>query len=109
VIFATKAAVEAGNLLEPKDPNAYKVYIAPLIFGLAPVINVLVSMFWHPKPGEPFHFGVKMPHPPLWLGIILGGLGAALVLYSKGWAGAAPAGPPPAKTDKSPTSTEIKP
>jgi hypothetical protein len=83
VIFATKAAVEAGNALEPKDANAYKVYIAPLIFGLAPIINVVVSMFWHPKSGDWFHFGVKMPHPLLWVGIILVGAGAALVLYSK--------------------------
>jgi hypothetical protein len=83
VIFATKAAVEAGNALEPKDPNAYRIYIAPLIFGLAPVINVLVSIVWHPEKGQPFHFGVHMPHPLLWVGVILVGAGAALVLYSK--------------------------
>jgi hypothetical protein len=83
VIFATKAAVDAGNMLEPKAPSAFKVYIAPLIFGLAPVINVIVSILWHPQPGEPFHFGLKLPHPLLWVGIILVGLGAALVLYSK--------------------------
>ena len=83
VIFATKAAVEAGNQLEPANPAAFRVYIAPLIFGLAPIINVLVSMVWHPHPGEPFHFGIKMPHPLLWVGIILVGVGAGLVLFSK--------------------------
>ncbi len=83
VIFATKAAVDAGNQLPVPNPSAYKVYIAPLIFGLAPVINVLVSMLWHPQKGEPFHFGLKAPHPLLWVGIIFVGLGAALVLYSK--------------------------
>jgi hypothetical protein len=83
VIFATKAAVEAGNMLEPKNPGAYRIYIAPLIFGLAPVINVVVSMLWHPQKGEPFHFHLQMPSPLLWLGIILVGAGAALVLYAK--------------------------
>ncbi|HYV36118.1 MAG TPA: hypothetical protein VE988_10470 [Gemmataceae bacterium] len=103
VIFATKAAVEAGNALEPASPNAYKVYIAPLIFGLAPVINVVVSMLWHPEKGEPFHFGLKMPHPLLWVGIILVGAGAALVLYSKEVAEAsAPKTPPPAKVEIKP-------
>lgn len=83
VIFATQSAVAAGKALTPPNPGAYKVYIAPLIFGLAPVINVIVSSFWHPKPGEPFHFGVEFPGWKLWLGIILVGLGAALVLFSK--------------------------
>ncbi len=82
VIFATTTAMatarEAGL---PRD--TYKVFIAPLIFGLAPVINVLVSMVWHPRPGEPFHFGLDLPGWKLWLGIVLVGAGAALVLYSK--------------------------
>jgi hypothetical protein len=106
VIFATKAAVEAGNALEPKDPNAYKIYIAPLIFGLAPVINVVVSMLWHPQSGTWFHFGVKMPHPLLWLGIILVGAGAALVLYSKEVSEAAPAKAPPSNVSAVPEPTK---
>jgi hypothetical protein len=91
VIFATRAAVDAGKSLPEPDPGAYKVYIAPLIFGLAPVINVVVSIFWHPKAGEPFHFGLKPVHPLLWVGILLVGAGAALVLYSKELSEAAPA------------------
>lgn len=83
VIFATKAAVDAGKQLEPPNPNAFKIFIAPLIFGLAPVINVLVSSLWHPKPGEPLHFDVELPGWKLWAGIVLVGLGAALVLLSK--------------------------
>jgi hypothetical protein len=98
VIFATQSARAAA----PTDnPDAYRVYIAPLIFGLAPVINVLVSTVWHPaKNGEWFHFGFKMPHPLLWVGIVLVGLGAALVLYSKEAAEAAEPkrSPPPAET-----------
>ena len=60
--------------------------------------------------GDPFHFGVKMPHPLLWVGIILVGLGAALVLYSKEVSEAAgPKTAAPLKTEPTPTSTEIKP
>src|SRR4051794_6856162 len=60
VIFATKAAVQTarGSGL---PPETYKLYIAPLIFGLAPVINTIVSMFWHPQKGEPLHFGLEIP------------------------------------------------
>jgi hypothetical protein len=82
VIFATTSAMGAARTAG-LPPDTYKVFIAPLIFGLAPVINVLVSIFWHPQKGEPWHFGVKSVHPLLWVGIVLVGLGAALVLYSK--------------------------
>ncbi len=75
VIFATKAA---------GGPSAREaLFIAPLIFGLAPVINTLVSSLWHPKPGEPLHFGVDFPDWKLWVGILLTGIGAALVLFAK--------------------------
>jgi hypothetical protein len=78
VIFATKAALSAGQ-----GGVNYRLYIAPLIFGLAPVINTLASTFWHPEKGNPFHFGVGLPGWKLWVGILLVGLGAALVLFSK--------------------------
>lgn len=83
VIFASKAAVDAANALGQPE-NTYRMYIAPLIFGLAPVINTLVSLFWHPKPDHPWHFGLeKMPGYKLFVGILLVGIGAFLVLYSK--------------------------
>jgi drug/metabolite transporter (DMT)-like permease len=75
VIFAAKAA---------GGPKATEyLFIAPLIFGLAPVINTLVSTVWHPLPGQPLHFGLKVPDWKLWLGIVLIGAGAALVLFAK--------------------------
>ena len=77
VIFATKAA---GG---PKATAS--LYIAPLIFGLAPVINTLVSLVWHPKPGQPLNFAPPeaLPGWRLFLGIVFVAVGAALVLYAK--------------------------
>lgn len=62
-----------------------KLYVGPVIFALAPVINTLVSLFWHPSPASTFHFGMPehLPGWKLYVGIIMAGLGAALVLYSK--------------------------
>lgn len=112
VIFATTEAMKAARQAS-LPPATYKVYIAPLIFGLAPVINVLVSMVWHPRPGDPFHFDLEIPGWKLWVGIILVGAGAALVLFSKEEA-EAHSDRPPAKTSTAtpslpPTVPEAKP
>jgi hypothetical protein len=93
VIFATGEAMAQARSFHLKDIGAYKLYIAPLIFGLAPVINTLVSTIWHPKKGQPLHFGFATPHPILWVGILLVGLGAGTVLYSKELAEAKPTAP----------------
>jgi hypothetical protein len=113
VIFATKSAIEAAKA-EGRPPATYKLYIAPLIFGLAPVINTLVSIVWHPITtkegvlGEPLHFGLLMPHWTLWLGIVAVGLGAALVLYSKELSEATPApGPTRTPTDTVPPPAPV--
>jgi drug/metabolite transporter (DMT)-like permease len=60
-------------------------FIGPLIFGTAPVINTLVSLIWHPTSQSSlnFHLPEEAPGWKLYAGIILAGLGAALVLYSK--------------------------
>jgi hypothetical protein len=114
VIFATKSAIDSARSAG-LNPASYKLYIAPLIFGLAPVINTVVSVLWHPEKGEPFHFGLEIPGWKLWLGIVLVGAGAALVLFSKEEAEAhkAPAPSPPARLDTAPEphqpSPEAKP
>jgi drug/metabolite transporter (DMT)-like permease len=83
VVFASKSAIDAAKAAN-LPPGTFRLYIAPLIFGMAPVINTLVSLVWHPKPGAPFHFGLEdLPGWKLWLGIVLVGAGAFLVLYSK--------------------------
>jgi hypothetical protein len=98
VIFASKAAVDAAKL-EGVNPATYRVYIAPLIFALAPAINTLLSLVWHPKSGDPFHFALEIPGWKLPVGILLVAAGTFLVLYSKEEAEAAKGGPkPPAPT-----------
>ncbi len=62
---------------------SYRILIAPLIFALAPLINTLLSLVWHPKPGSPWHFNFEMPSWHLPVGIVLVALGTFLVLYSK--------------------------
>jgi hypothetical protein len=86
VVFATSAAMGAARS-EKLPLDTYKVFIAPLIFGLAPVINVVISMLWHPSKGNPWHFGLKnvypLPTTVLCIGILLVAAGAGLVLFSK--------------------------
>lgn len=50
-------------------------YVMPLVFGGAPLVNVLVSMAMHP-PKNP-------PHPLLYIGYILAAAGGGIVLYYK--------------------------
>lgn len=82
VIFASRAAVTAAREANI-NPDTFRIFIAPLIFGLAPVINTLVSTVWHPRRDQPFHFELVLPDWKLLLGIVLVGVGAFLVLFSK--------------------------
>jgi hypothetical protein len=59
-------AFKAGGL-----PN----YVMPLVFGGAPLINVIVSMAMHPPK--------TAPNPLLYLGYLLAALGGGIVLYYK--------------------------
>jgi len=59
-------AFKAGGI-----PN----YVMPLVFGGAPLINVLVSMATHPPKNA--------PNPLLYVGFLLAALGGGLVLYYK--------------------------
>ena len=96
VIFANAAASK------PED----RIYIAPLIFSLAPVINTLVSLIWHPTSDSPASFSLthKSPGWELYVGILLVAIGAGLVLYSKESAEAPPKpSPPPAPAVSSPS------
>ena len=48
-------------------------YVMPIVFGGAPLINVLVTMALHPPK--------ETPNPLLWIGYILAAGGASMVLY----------------------------
>ena len=101
VIFASKAAVDQAKL-DGVNPATYRIYIAPLIFCLAPIINTLLSSLWHPKPGDPWHFEFEMPGWKLAVGILLVAAGTFLVLYSKEEAESSHGGPKPAPAAPSP-------
>ncbi len=97
VIYANRAARSVAG----ESGVDYRLYIAPVIFALAPVLNTVVSLLWHPSKGA-LHFGLE--HLPSWkfyVGILLTGAGAALVLYSK--EESEPKGPAPARVTVAPS------
>jgi len=49
------------------------LYVMPLVFGGAPIINVLYSMVMHPPKSA--------PNPMLYVGFLLASIGAGMVLY----------------------------
>ena len=50
-------------------------YVMPIVFGGAPIVNVIVTMALHPPKAT--------PNPLLWVGMALVAAGAGLVLYFK--------------------------
>ena len=50
-------------------------YVMPLVFGGAPLVNVLFSMYLHPPKTQ--------PNPLLYVGFVLLAVGAGMVLYFK--------------------------
>jgi hypothetical protein len=50
-------------------------FVMPIVFGGAPLVNVLVSMWMHPPK--------TAPNPMLYLGYLLAAAGGGLVLYFK--------------------------
>jgi len=53
--------------------GASPLYVMPLVFGGAPLVNVLATMAIHPPKAA--------PNPMLYLGFILAAVGAGMVLY----------------------------
>jgi hypothetical protein len=51
------------------------LFIPPLVFAGAPIVNALIGLAWHPPK--------FMPGPLFYTGIVLAAVGAGLVLYSK--------------------------
>jgi len=68
IVFAVGSARRSGGAQAA-------LYVAPLVFAFAPIVNVIISLIWDP-PG-------KMPSPLFFIGLVLAVGGAALVLIYK--------------------------
>jgi len=68
-------AVGAVCIIYAFKTGGLPTYVMPLVFGGAPVVNVLVSMWMHPPKTS--------PNPLLYVGFLLVAAGAGLVLYYK--------------------------
>src|SRR5690349_25134878 len=66
-------AIGAACIIYAFKAGGLPLYVMPLVFGGAPIINVFLSMALHP-PKNPVN-------PMLYLGLLLVSLGAAMVLY----------------------------
>lgn len=74
LVAGVLGALGALSLIAALRFQGNPLYVMPLVFGLAPVVNVLVHIFWKP----PAHI-----HPMLYVGFAVLAAGAGLVLYYK--------------------------
>ena len=74
-LAGTLGALGAVCIIWAFRTGGLPTYVMPLVFGGAPLINVLVSMWLHPPKAA--------PHPLLYFGFLLAALGGGLVLYYK--------------------------
>ena len=77
LIMATAAgamgAIGAICIIYAFKSGGLPVYVMPLVFGGAPIVNVLLAMVLHPPKSA--------INPLLYLGFLLASVGAAMVLY----------------------------
>jgi drug/metabolite transporter (DMT)-like permease len=66
-------AIGAACIIYAFKAGGLPLYVMPLVFGGAPIVNVFLSMVIHP-PKNPVN-------PMLYLGLIFAAVGAAMVLY----------------------------
>jgi drug/metabolite transporter (DMT)-like permease len=66
-------AIGAACIIYAFKAGGLPLYVMPLVFGGAPIINVFLSMAIHP-PKNPVN-------PMLYLGLVFASVGAAMVLY----------------------------
>lgn len=79
--FGTTTATAAGALgalgavciIYAFRAGASPLYVMPLVFGGAPLVNVLATAIMHPPK--------TAPSPMLYVGFLLASIGAAMVLY----------------------------
>ena len=65
-------AIGAGCIIWAFRNGGLPIYVMPLVFGGAPLVNVLVTMIIHPPKSS--------PHPLLYAGFMLAAAGAYIVL-----------------------------
>ena len=68
-------AVGALGIVLALKNGGTPVIVPALVFAGAPIVNVLVSMAWHPP--------AESPKPLFYVGLLMAAVGAGLVLYSK--------------------------
>ena len=66
-------AIGAVCILLAFRTGGLPIYVMPLVFGGAPIVNVIVTMFIHPPKSS--------INPMLFVGFILASIGAGMVLY----------------------------
>ena len=71
-IAGALGAIGAGCIIYSFRFGGLPVYVMPLVFGGAPIVNVLVSMVIHPPK--------QAINPMLYVGFVLASIGAAIVL-----------------------------
>jgi hypothetical protein len=72
-IAGTLGAVGAACIIWSFRSGGLPLYVMPLVFGGAPIINVLYTMAVHPPKAA--------PNPMLYVGFLLASIGAGMVLY----------------------------
>jgi len=74
-VSGTLGAVGALFIIFAFKSGGLPAYVMPLVFGGAPLVNVLVSMWIHPPKNA--------PNPLLFVGFLVTAAGAGMVLYFK--------------------------
>jgi uncharacterized membrane protein len=74
-VGGTLGAVGAICIIYAFKAGGAPTYVMPLVFGGAPLVNVVASMWMHPPKTS--------PSPLLYLGFLMVAAGAGLVLYFK--------------------------
>jgi hypothetical protein len=72
-IAGALGAIGAACIIWAFRSGGLPVIVMPLVFGGAPIVNVLLSMVMHPPKAA--------PNPLLYLGFVLASVGAGMVLY----------------------------
>jgi hypothetical protein len=72
-IAGALGAAGAACIIYAFRTGGLPLYVMPLVFGGAPIVNVLVSMVLHPPKSA--------INPMLYVGFLLASAGAAMVLY----------------------------